>query len=276
MGRATLGALHGADEELARATLIIGVVYLYASSSDEFELEMRRVLGDSNLELVELWEAGPLPEMLDLDEDKLNAALETAKFGDPTLLVYSSDEPDDAVDPEWTAIREAAEAGDSVQFQRVGTDSWELGFAVSVGETWALVNMVDENFVTFDGYMAVRFDCLLEVETASENDTFMLAALDLRGDRPHDPQLPLDDYRSLLAALAARYPLVSLSMATARSRGWAIGRIIEVGDEAVTIQGVNTLGEWTGQHIHPYKHIEAISFGNAYNESLGVVVGPVP
>jgi len=273
MGRAVLDALKGADADLAQATLIIGVVFLYASSPEEFELEMRNVLRRSSLELVELEEAGPLYEMLDVDEDKLTAALETAKSGDPTLLIHFSDEPTDAVDPEWTTFREAAEAGDAVQFRRLGSDSWELGFAVDVGETWALINLVDESFVAFDGYMAVRFDCLMGVERVSETDTFMLSALDRRGDRPHNPQLPLDDHRSFLAALAPRYPLVSLSDATARDRGWAIGRIIEVGDEAVTIKGVNTVGEWTGEHIHPYAHIEAVSFANAYNESLGGVVG---
>ena len=272
MGRAVLRALEGADQELLDATLIVGVVLVFASSPDEFELELSKVLRDSNLELVELEDAGPLHEMLDVDQYKLDVALETATSGDPALILHTSDEPDDAEDPEWNAIREAVATGDAVQFRELGSDAWKLGFAVDAGDTWALINLVNDTSVTFDGYIAVRFDCFMEVEVMNETDTFMLTALDRRGDRPRDPQLPLDDHRSLLGALGDRYPLVSLSDARTQGRGWTIGRIIEVGDRDVTIKRVNTLGEWDVEHTQPYKHIEAISFGSAYNESLNLVL----
>ena len=77
-----------------------------------------------------------------------------------------------------------------------GRDHDYVGFAVNVGETWAVVNVIDNEFVAFDGYLAVRSDSFIDVEVVTEEDTFVLAALELRAELPSDPVLPLGDHRS--------------------------------------------------------------------------------
>jgi hypothetical protein len=273
MGRASLRALEGAAPELAKATCIWAVIFAYASSRDEFERELRRVVRESEAELVDLEDAGPVHEMLDVDEEKMRRALETAETGDPTVHFYLSDEPADAVDEDWAVIREAAASGDAVEHRLLGSDHFWEGFVVSVGETWAIVNVVNPVFVAFDGYEAVRFDSVMDADVITEEDTFVLAALERRGEQPSDPGLPLDDHRSLLAALASRYPLVALKDATGRDETLAVGRILSIGDDAVTLRRVDPAGQWTGEHVHAYKNIVAIRFGSAYNESLAQVLG---
>jgi hypothetical protein len=273
MGRAEVRALAGADPELPEGTSAYVIVFAYASSWREFEWALERFLREGRVELMFLEDAGPAHEMLVLDEDKMAQLLETAETGNAAGVFYPIKEPEDGVDEEWEAIRDAAARGEAVQFRLIGRDFWHLGFVADISDRWAVMNVVDQGRAEFDGYVAVRSDSFMEVEDMSKDDTFLLAALELRGARPTDPGLPLDDHRSLLTALAPRYPLVGLADATEPRDVLQTGRILVVGDDAVTLRGADPLGRWTGEHVHEYKNIEAVHFADAYHGALALVLG---
>jgi len=207
--------------------------------------------------------------MLGVDEDKFACAVETAESGTATFMLYT-EEPPDAVDPDREILRAAAASGDAVQFRLIGRDYWYFGLVVEVSDEWALINKVDRNAVAFDGYAAVPFDRSIDAEAIDDAATIFTRALRLRGEEPRNPHVPLDGHRALLTELGKRYPLVSLT--DQRNPGHVyIGRIAAIEDDRVTLEGVDTAGEWTGEHQHSYKDVEMISFGSAYEAALASV-----
>lgn len=270
MGRGEVRPLPGADPELADATWASALVLAYASSREGFERVLEATLEDDRLELVELEEVGPIGEMWNVGEH-IRRALETAETGAPSLWVVHSHVPEDAEDEDEAALRAATAAGDPVRFRRLGGDSYYLGYAVAVSERWGLVNLIERDSVRLDGYAAVRFERVIDVEVLSDSDTFLMRALAQRGERPQDPVVPLDGHKSLLGELSHRYPLVSLGDETMPGVV-GIGEIAALGDDRVTLRGVNTLAEWTGEHEHLFENIEMVLFGREYEKALASVV----
>jgi hypothetical protein len=158
-----------------------------------------------------------------------------------------------------------------VQFRLVGDDSYYLGFPVDVSETWRSSTSSTPTSLHWTVTSPGRADCLMEAEVIEHSDTFMLEAIERRGDRPLNPEVPLDSHKSLLAALSERYPLVGLSDATMPGQV-AVGRITRLGADKVTRRGVTPLGEWTTSKQHLHKDIEAIRFGHAYESALASVL----
>lgn len=180
-------------------------------------------------------------------------------------------DPADAEDADIATVRAAAASGEAVQFRFVGDNHYFFGFPVDVSEIWALVHIINRDVVALDGHIAVRADCLFEAEVIEDSDTFMLRAIERRGERPLNPGLPLGTHKTLLAALSERYPLIGLSDAT-MSDQVAVGRITRLAADEVTLRGVTTGGEWTTNKQHLYKNIEAIRFGLAYEAALASVL----
>ena len=271
MGRGEVRPLEGGDPDLANATSAFAVVFAYAKSSGGFKKKLEGALARDHLELISLDAAGPLNEMMDID-DHLACALETAETGEPTVFTHYTDEPLDAEDVDAITLRTAAESGEPVQYRVLGEDGFDSGFVIDANETWALVQRIHNGVVAFDGYRAIRIDCLADADIIAAEDDFVLPALERRGERPSDPGVPLDDHRSILAAVSERYQLVSLVDARGNAYEVAIGRIAKVGKDAVTLRGVDTKGAWTGEHKHQYENIEQIWFGRPYEAALASVL----
>jgi hypothetical protein len=163
MGRGEVRSLEGGDPELANATWISACVFAIATTSGGFERAMKAALADRHLELVSLDAAGPLNEMIDV-EDALACAFQTAEPGEPTVLTDFTDEAPGAKDADAMTMRAAAESGEAVDFRHLGRDSFSQGFVIDANETWALINIIDFGVVAFDGYTAIRIDCLIHAE----------------------------------------------------------------------------------------------------------------
>jgi len=271
LGRGEVRALPAADAELVEQGDVPVNVFVQAQSREEFDVAFRAVLDEQRLELVDLWSCGPLAEMLDIDEDVLDVLLLVGRDGPPQFVVFLSDEPEDAEDEDVELVRAAIGDGVGVNFRLVGDGDWVYGFPVAIGEEWALFHLVDRSAVALDGYAAIRLDELIDAETLTEDEDFVLRELARRGERPHDPSLPLDDHRSLLDAIAERYPLVMLFDEQRDGRRY-IGRIDALTDDAVTVLGANVAGAWTTEHVHEYRGIVRIDFGQVYDQTLAIVL----
>jgi hypothetical protein len=269
MGRAEVRPLEGADPELRDATYLAMVMIAYSSSREAFEALFFEFLAEQHLQLIELEEVGTIVEVWNLD-DKFLRAIETAESGDPSIIFYQSNEPEDE-DPDMDTVRAAAGSGNAVQFRLIGDDGYYFGFPVEVNDAWALFHVIDSDMVALDGWAAVRADCLIEAEVFEEADTFMLQAIERRGERPLNPEVPLDGHEPMLAALSGRYPLVALRDSNI-SGAVAVGAVIRAGTDEVTLRGVNTSGEWTSNKQHLYKNVELIRFGSAYLSALASIL----
>ena len=272
MGRCQVRARKGASPELRKATSIGAIIFAYAKSHKQFEKTVRATLAEGRLELVDLEDAGPADELLDIDPDKFGCAVETAKTGSPAFMLEYTDEPLDAVNQHAEPIRTAAASDEVVQFRLVGGDDYYMGVVVEVSDTWALLNKVSLSGVAFDGYDAVRFDEIIDASVIDSAHTFISRALQLRGELPTNPRVPLDGHRTLLTEQSKRYPLVTLADTTRHPDTVVIGRITTIEDDKMTLLEVDSAGEWTGEHDHSYKKIAMISFGSVYEAALASVL----
>jgi hypothetical protein len=270
LGRAEVRPLDGASPELDGATYAFVVILAYASSREAFMALFDEILAEDHLELVELEEVALIRETWDLDE-KVWYALDTAESGDPSVMIIHGDTPVDGEDEDMALVRAALSSRGAVQFRQVGSDRYFLGYPLDTSDTWALFHIIDTDFVALNGYFAIRSDCFIDAEIVDDGDTFMLRAIERRGEEPVDPELPLDRLELLLAALSERYPLVGLSDTTMPDVA-AVGRITRLGADKVTLRGVTTLAEWTTSKDHLYRNIEAIRFGHAYESALASVL----
>lgn len=256
-----------ADSEIADATWAFATVTLRASSAEEFLSRFDEELAAAHLGLVKLETAVPAHEWFDVDEEFFAAFVEAAQSGEPVLYVINTDEPEDAEDADTVMLQAAARSGTAVQFRFIGADDWVHGFVVGADEDWALVHALDLTAIRLDGYAAVRLDEVIEVEELDTDRHFVFRALESQGVLPVDPEIPLVDHRSILTAVADRYTLVGLGETQLRD-GVAVGKIVEVGEERVTLAGVNTVGVVTGDAAHAFEDIREIRFGTAYLDAL--------
>jgi hypothetical protein len=271
MGRGEVRPLEGAHPDFANATWASAAVFVWAATAEDFDRAFRTALAEEYLELVELEAFGPLNEMLEIS-DALAGAFETAESGEATVITTWTDEPPDADDPDAITLRAAAESGEPAKYRLLGQDRYSGGFVVDASDTWALVHLIDRDVAGLDGYAAVRFDGLTDADVVDTDGDFIFRVLEHRGEGPIDPGVPLEDHRSILAAVAAHYPLVALGDSRRSPGEVAIGRITKVGEHAVTLRGVNTAGRWTMEHEHPYSTIERIEFGRRYYDALASIL----
>ena len=89
IGRAEVRPLEGADCELEGATGAWLVVFAYAGSRREFERELDQFLREGGVELIEVEDAGPAHEMLDIDEMKMLQLLQAAETGQAAGVFFS-------------------------------------------------------------------------------------------------------------------------------------------------------------------------------------------
>jgi hypothetical protein len=268
MGRAEVRPLEGSDPEYVAATYLVVALFVYAESREAFDTALAASLEENRLELVDVQRVGPLNEMLDVNPDLLEPALETARTREPTLLVGLSYESEGDVDEDVELLRAAVKSGELVGFRMVGGEGRTAGFVVALSGTCALVNIVDYDMVALDGYVAVRFDCVIDAEV--DRESFVPRALALRGDHPRNPAIPLDDHRTIFGALQERFALVGIVEDPVEGR--FIGRIATLNDDAITVIGVSRSAQWVGEHQHQYKDIAAIEFGRIYHETLASFV----
>jgi hypothetical protein len=157
-----------------------------------------------------------------------------------------------------------------VQFRLIGSDSWLLGYAVATSEEWTVLHVVDTATAAFDGHLIVRLDEVIDTELVDTDAHFVFRVLDSRGELARDPEIPLADLPAMLRALSERHPLVSLG--EEESAGVAVGKIVDVGKDRVTLAGVNTAGAPTDDFAHTYAKIRSIGFGTTYLEALASVM----
>jgi hypothetical protein len=269
-----------AEIRVSQATDLEGVdagpgyihAFTQAHSHEEFEGALKGWLNNHEIELARIESVGPAHEMLDIDEKLLDAAIEAAKHEEPTAVFYLLEDPtswDD--DPDADLLRASVGRNDLVRFRYIGTEDWELGFVLGTSDGWALINAVDVDLIAIDGYNAVRLDQVVDAEVLEDDEFFWGRALVLKGEQPRPLGLPLDDQASILAAVRDSFPLIRLTRGDTGEDH--VGRIADIGTDALILEGVSRSGEWVGREDYGYANIISIQFGKAYEAALARVVG---
>jgi hypothetical protein len=244
-----------------------------AESQEAFLDALESWSTEHDIELVEVEASAPLHEMLNADEDILNAAFDAAEYNEIAAVFYVLEDPsmwDE--DPDADILHASAGRRDLVQFRFMGTDDWMTGFVIGVSDDWTLLHVLDDRRAVLDGYAAVRLDKVIEAEVVEDEDFFVGRALAAAGVGPSDPGISIRDHASILSSVRERFPLVRLSEEGEADADY-VGQIEDVGVDAVTIEGVSRGGEWVGTERYEYRDVITIEFGRAYEDALARVVG---
>lgn len=153
--------------------------------------------------------------------------------------------------------------GSLILLQR-GVDRYPaIGYVGGLGPDWLLLRRF--HYARFQEWEALRID---DVTSVRFDRTFLAELLQQRGeDRAAPPPIHLGDTNSLLASVAANFPLASLH--TERTTGLLhIGRIVKLGRRSVTLTTIDRYAAWNRTERIRYADITRIDFGGPYEAAL--------
>lgn len=147
-------------------------------------------------------------------------------------------------------------------------DPTHSGFVLGLGRDLVLFHQFHDFYP--DGYAALRVDDIRHVRS-DEHERFWEAMF--RGEGLMDRvgiayEVPLDDFRSLLTALHGRGQHVIIECEDRKTPDddeFFIGRIIHLGDEAVSFRHFDSMGRWDEEPwVIDYGDITKIQFDTPY------------
>ncbi len=158
-----------------------------------------------------------------------------------------------------------------ISIDRKAIDKYNLeGFVVGVGNELLLLQLVDGNTLLLGGYAAVK---LAHVRSYRVDKSFRTRALRLMERKPLVPDhVDLTDWASLLESLKNRYPLLMLEMEKKRPGCGFVGQVARQTSRYVTLEEVDTKGQWAEKEKFRYKDITQIGFENGYVDALAQLV----
>jgi hypothetical protein len=146
------------------------------------------------------------------------------------------------------------------------------GFILGLGRELVLLHLFHDFYP--EGYSALRVADIEEVRSG-ENERYWEAMF--RGEGLMDQvgipyEVPLDDVRTLLAALHERGQHVIIECedrSTAEYDEFYIGRLVALDDETVSIRTFDSMGEWDeGPRIITYGDITRVQFDTPYINTM--------
>lgn len=175
------------------------------------------------------------------------------------------------------ALRRAINRRESVKIERKGRESSPVfGFPLAVGRHLVLVHAVPD--FAPDGFQVLPIDQIAHVRS-SEYERFLERVLRdedrLRGiwsarGKPPYTVLPLDNWRTLFEALAAREEMVIVECERRRvKQDFFIGPVIAVAEGAVGIRYITPTAEWDVEpSVVPFAEITRVRFAERYTQVL--------
>lgn len=158
-----------------------------------------------------------------------------------------------------------------LRINRKPIDNYLLdGFLVGMSENLLLLHIVNGDTLTLDGYTAVR---LSDIKSFSIDENFAVRALRLLNRRPVIPVgMDLTDWPTFLPCIQQHYPLTMIQVEKKRPRCGYIGKVVRQTSQYVSLEKVNTKGEWHGTEKFAYKNITLVEFGDGYTTALATLV----
>ncbi|UDY23781.1 hypothetical protein [Nocardioides sp. Kera G14] len=152
-----------------------------------------------------------------------------------------------------------------------------FGFVVGVGGQWvALADVAD--WVRSDGWSLVRLKDVQAVKIYPDPETFTIRALKLRGEwPPQQVAVDLDDTARLIMDATDVSPLLTVHCEFERPDVCWIGAPVATDDDELTMLEIGTQAVW-GRRSTRYDldDITRFEIGGGYEETLGLLAGPMP
>jgi hypothetical protein len=160
---------------------------------------------------------------------------------------------------------------------RVTRDTFDeegnAGYVVATGRSWFVMELVTHS-ARFDGMACMRYSDVTSV--ASEQHTpYLERALEARGAvRATQAPVNLTSLQTIIETSAKAFPVITLHVPSEEMRYECfIGKVIELGAEAVDFAHITRDGEWEESLREiPYSEIMRVDFGGDYEEAMFLAV----
>jgi hypothetical protein len=175
-----------------------------------------------------------------------------------------------------TQLTRAAEKLELVRLRRdiPGADEIE-GYVLDIGVEWVLLARLDPE-VFLNGFVLVKLSDVVRAGKSSSRQ-FVRRALELHGEWPParpDWKLSLDDIAGLLAAVAARRPLLTIYVEDDDPEVCFIGAPAKIGRRKLHLLEVSPRAVWDAEPTKwPLADVTRIDFGGRYEQALYDVAG---
>jgi hypothetical protein len=143
------------------------------------------------------------------------------------------------------------------------------GFLIDYTEDWILIKNNPVDYI-LDGYIILKNKNIKSI-TRDENNQFTEKVIKLKGLKTNAEEIiPLKDLSSILNFLNDKYEVFQI--ATKSVKAVYLGKLIELNDEELIINFLETKGKFGGELSFDPNKIRVIEFDTDYINSLKLVV----
>jgi hypothetical protein len=170
---------------------------------------------------------------------------------------------------EWDEVKASADLVEIV------TDESQMrGVLLDFSDELVLVQHVDMGVILLDGYGLYPRSEVLRFEALAE--TFVPQALKVKGQVVQPIEAPLANLREFFRWVKGAAPLVSVYESRESPDGQYVGAVIGVTEDAVTVRGVDSRGQWVDEYEHLLRDVTRVDFLDNYLTALALVVQERP
>lgn len=161
-----------------------------------------------------------------------------------------------------------------VRFTRPFEDGWVEGYVLDLGPKWFLLAFLDNN-IRFNGFQCFRLSDVREPQVPAPYAAFVEAALKKRGaHRPKKPRVSVASIEELLLSANRSFPLVTIHREKVDPDVCAVGRVLEVRDERLSLLEISPDASWEVEATqYRLRDITRVDFGGDYEDALYLVGG---
>ena len=176
-------------------------------------------------------------------------------------------------------LRQAAEQRTLVRIWRAGLEPGSFsGYVAHLGPEFFLIWAVGD-YIGFDGYYALRYRDVSNLECPDGNHSFLERAIVLKELKPEWPEaFALDDVAAMVRAASELRGVISAHVDTEGEHEVCyVGRLLAFEADGFLMQEITPNAEWLSEpSFFGFDEVSAIAFGGPYSEALAQVAGAPP
>lgn len=143
------------------------------------------------------------------------------------------------------------------------------GFLIDYSDEWILLRNNPVDFV-LDGFVILR-NKNIEAVNRNHDLAFTEKVIRLKGLKINsDDIIPIKDLASIIKYVSEKYGIFQIAKKSSKSA--YLGKLIELNDEELTINFLDTRGQFGGELVFNPEKIRVIEFDTDYINSLKLVV----
>jgi len=144
-----------------------------------------------------------------------------------------------------------------------------MGFIVGSSDSLVLIHTLGSDTFRFNGYTVLRDDDIRGLRFFTKAAYWQFRAVRHFRLKPTPPAgISVASWPELLKSIAQHYPLMSFHPEKTKPDVCYIGPLLSITERTVTIDDLNSNGEWSGPRRIRLSDVTRVDFGGGYEEAL--------